>query len=278
MEGVYALPIKTSFNLPLVTSFRGYDLYLEPGRSPGVYDELFEEGDLFLFRSTSMLEDALKLGCPKKKCRVQHSGIDTKKIPFKERDQLKEDEPIKLLFVGRFVEKKAPLLAVEVFTRLCEVYGNLEFTMIGDGSLFKETKGMVKKCGLEGKVHLPGFVPYADVVCEMLSSHIFFMPFQTASDGDKEGIPNSLKEASATGMPVVSTFHSGITEAVIDGKTGLLAPEGDIDGLVEKLSHLIDNPDLWNDLGQAGHKLMEEEFDIRKETQKLERFYEELIR
>jgi len=276
-EGVYGLFIKESFGLPLVTSFRGYDLYLEPVRNPGIYDELFEKGDLFLFRSKSMLKDAVKIGCPNDRSRVHHTSLDLNRLPYAARKLPSKRKPIKLLSVGRFVEKKAPLLAVEVFSKLCETRENLEFTMVGGGPLFEETKGMVKKCGLEGKVHLPGFVPYADVVSEMLSSHIFFMPFQTASDGDKEGIPNSLKEASATGMPVVSTFHSGITEAVIDGKTGLLASEGDVEGLVDKLSYLIENQDLWGQFGMAGRELMEEEFDIIKETEKLEGFYSELL-
>jgi glycosyltransferase involved in cell wall biosynthesis len=103
------------------------------------------------------------------------------------------------------------------------------------------------------------------------------MPFKTAPDGDKEGIPNSVKEASATGLPVVSTFHSGVPEAVLDGKTGLLADEEEEDALVGKLSYLIENQDVWSIFGKAGRELMEKEFDIIKETEKLEGFYSKLL-
>jgi colanic acid/amylovoran biosynthesis glycosyltransferase len=135
----------------------------------------------------------------------------------------------------------------------------------------------IEERGLSQSIELLGYQPHNKVIEEMLDSHIFFMPFKTAPDGDKEGIPNSVKEASATGLPVVSTFHSGVPEAVLDGKTGLLADEEEEDALVGKLSYLIENQDVWSIFGKAGRELMEKEFDIIKETEKLEGFYSKLL-
>jgi len=111
----------------------------------------------------------------------------------------------------------------------------------------------------------------------MINSHILIQPSVTATNGDKESIPNVLIEAQATGMPVISTFHAGIPELVLDGKSGYLVKEREIDGLSEKLNILIENSGLWVEFGKTGRKLVEDEFNIHKQVAKLEKLYAEMI-
>jgi len=84
-------------------------------------------------------------------------------------------------------------------------------------------------------------------------------------------------EAMATGLPVVSTYHAGIPELVIDKKTGFLVPEKDVDGLVDRLDYLIAHPELWEKLGSEGREVVEEKFDLFKQVRKLEKTYRSLL-
>ena len=87
----------------------------------------------------------------------------------------------------------------------------------------------------------------------------------------------ALIEMSAYGMPIVSTFHCDIPEVVLDGKSGFLVPEKDTKGLAERLEHLINHPELWEPMGRAGRKHIEEEFNIVKQSVKLEEIYDSLL-
>lgn len=109
------------------------------------------------------------------------------------------------------------------------------------------------------------------------ASHISFTSV-TSKDGDTEGgAPVSLIEMSASGMPVVSTWHCDIPEVVEDGVTGLLVKERDVDGLVNALETLINNPDKWNNFGCSGRRRIEERHDIRNTVRKLEDIYKQAI-
>ena len=78
-------------------------------------------------------------------------------------------------------------------------------------------------------------------------------------------------------MPIVSTFHCDIPEVVVDGKSGFLVQEKDTNGLAERIEHLINHPELWESMGTAGRKHVEEEFNIAKQAAKLESIYDSLL-
>jgi colanic acid/amylovoran biosynthesis glycosyltransferase len=95
----------------------------------------------------------------------------------------------------------------------------------------------------------------------LAQSHILIAPSVTAADGDEEGIPNTLKEAMAMGLPVISTVHAGIPELVNDGVSGFLVPERDVEALADRLMRLVDQPETWAAMGRAGRRQIEAEFD-----------------
>ena len=111
-----------------------------------------------------------------------------------------------------------------------------------------------------------------------VDSHIFLQPSTRTSDGDIEGIPNALKEAMATGMPVIATRHSGIPELVKDGMSGLLVPEGDVTALANCLTQLLGNPESWPPLGKFARELVLQTFDIHPVTESLIDLYESLAK
>jgi colanic acid/amylovoran biosynthesis glycosyltransferase len=78
-------------------------------------------------------------------------------------------------------------------------------------------------------------------------------------------------------LPVLSTWHSGIPDAVIDEQTGFLVPERDVDALASRLGHLLDNPELWRVMGRNGRRHIEESFDVRTLTQELVQHYRDVM-
>lgn len=98
------------------------------------------------------------------------------------------------------------------------------------------------------------------------SSDILLAPSVTAENGDQEGIPGSLMQAMACGLPVVSTLHSGIPELVEDGVSGFLAPERNAEVLAEKLEYLLEHPELWEPMGKAGRLRVAQDFEINKQV------------
>ena len=106
--------------------------------------------------------------------------------------------------------------------------------------------------GVNDKVRFVGAKPAADVIRFLHSADVLLAPSVTGSDGDIEGMPVSIMEGMASGLPVVATHHSGIPEVVADGRSGFLVDEHDVDGLARRLSDLAADPNLRARMGLAG--------------------------
>ena len=102
-------------------------------------------------------------------------------------------------------------------------------------------------------------------------------PSVTGPDGDMEGIPTVTMEAMASGLPVIATLHSGIPEAVVDGYTGLLSPEKDVEAMAENIIRLYDHPAFGSRLGRQGRAHVLQEFNIVKQNQKVLDLYQRIV-
>src|SRR6185295_16391013 len=115
--------------------------------------------------------------------------------------------------------------------------------------------------GLTGAVELRGFLSQPDLNALYAQSHLFLHPSQMAADQNQEGVPNSMLEAMATGLPVVATTHGGIPEAVAHEQTGLLVPERDPAALHAALERITAHSEWLYVLGQAASRAVREEFE-----------------
>ncbi len=265
--------------LPLITTFYGYDVSMLPQKDGWRerYQRLFEAGRLFLVEGNHMKKQLQALGCPVKKIRVQHIAVDVRGIPFKER-RLEVGENVRILFCGRFVEKKGLEYALMAIKILVKSHPNIEFRVIGDGALRQPLEDLIAKENLGTYVQLLGYQPLNVLREEIQEAHILLQPSVTAKDGDSEGgAPTVLLEAQASGLPVVSTIHADIPEVVVDGKSGFLVPERNPEALAEKLAYLIEHPERWAEMGRAGRGHIEEHYNIEKEVRKLEDVYREVL-
>lgn len=289
MSGYNSLFVKKAFSLPLVTTFYGLDLGQVPYQFPEWrkrYLKLFDAGDLFLLEGSHMRDCLVELGCPSEKTSVQHLGIDLDKTYYRKREP-GEDETVKVLVVGSFREKKGMPYAMEAFGTVMRDNPGLKMslTIIGDSSgkpdEEKEKSRILEaidRYRISGSVKMLGYQPFSVLNHELYRHHIFLSPSVTAADHDTEGgAPVTIIEASASGMPVVSTLHCDIPEVVLNGKSGYLVPERDVESLAEKLDLLVRNPPAWEKMGLAGRRHIEDAYDVKKQVRKLEEIYGNLL-
>lgn len=277
--GLFAVPLKQilSSNSRVVTSIRGSDVTKFLQQHPGAYNRLFREGDLFLPVCEFLRERLIQEGCEKKKIVVHYSGIDCSKFEYVQRQRV-FGEPIKVLTTARLVEKKGIVFAIEAVASLLSKGEKIEFTVVGDGILRKGLQQLIEDMGIGRHVTLVGSKTHEQVKMFLEQSHVLIAPSLTSESGDQEGIPNAIKEAMASGLPVISTFHSGIPELVSDGVSGLLVPERDAASLADALAYLIRHPEICKEMGQAGRRQVEQKFETNVLSKQLEELYLELMK
>ncbi|MBP1990983.1 glycosyltransferase [Paenibacillus eucommiae] len=277
-SGIRMLPLKEKWSVPLVTSFHGCD-------SPGTdrmrkhkksLQRLFAIGECFTVPCQAMKRELMKHGCPEDKITVQYSGIDLDQFTYKERS-FPEEGPLNIIYVGRMVEKKGAELLLKAFQRLQQTIPQARLTLVGEGALKNKLQKLSKKLRIDKHVEFKGALSHQEVVKQLERSHIFCLPSMEDRTGNQEGIPNAIKEAMACGLPVVSTFHSGIPELIEDGRTGHLVAEKDVNGLVRKLIDLIRQPETWSELGRNARAKIEADFNRNVQTEKLERLFDHVI-
>src|SRR5690606_18550174 len=124
--------------------------------------------------------------------------------------------------------------------------------MAGDGQLLNICKNLVKYLNLQSHVEFPGIITPETYRKYLEESLAFLQHYITTETGDMERTPLAVLEASAAGIPVISTNHAGIPDVIIDGETGLLCKEHDVEGMAQHMITLLDNPEKAKRIGAAG--------------------------
>ncbi|TJU80163.1 MAG: colanic acid biosynthesis glycosyltransferase WcaL [Mesorhizobium sp.] len=227
------------------------------------YRRLFASADGIITPSRFIAERLIQIGCPLEKLHVSPCGI----LP--ERFTPSKRESGRLLVVGRFVEKKSPHLAIEAFARIAPRFPGARLDLVGDGPLMARSKALVTQENLSDRVVFHGYRSTEFVQGMMQNAAIFVQHSVTARNGDMEGLPVSILEAMASALPVVATRHSGIPEAVVDGETGILVDEHDIEGMAEAFASLLAEPHLAAEMGDAGRQRVLDHFTQRHTRDRL---------
>ena len=262
--------------LPMLTSFYGADATQYP-RLPGWrerYGRLFAEGEGFLVEGRAMKKRLVELGCPVEKIHVHHLGVDVERISFVERRPIGR---VRFLICAAFREKKGIPYALRALAQAREERPfSFELVLIGDGPDRPEIKKLVEDLGLSEQVDVRGMRPYSEVIGELGRCHALLQTSATAADGDGEGgAPVILLDAQASGMPVVGTYHADIPEYVVDGVSGFLAPERDVEGLADCILRLVGAPEKWTEMGREGRRHVEMNYSATTQGEELEGIYDE---
>jgi colanic acid/amylovoran biosynthesis glycosyltransferase len=223
----------------LATIFHGLDIShtktLKDSKAD--YINLFKRSELVLPISELWAHKLISLGCPKEKVHISRMGINVDLFKFNE-SQYSNDSPLHIVSVARFVEKKGLEYAIQACDYLKRENIAYKYSIIGDGPLTPILKQRITELGLEEYVRILGFQPQEKIRELLAKADVFLLPSVVATDGDMEGIPVALMEAMAIGLPVISTYHSGIPELIENNISGWLVKERDAEAIAKVLSSL----------------------------------------
>ncbi len=259
----------------VVVCLRGSDISAHL-KYRGMYKKMFKKADFFLPVCDYFRKKLIELGCKSSKIMVHHAAIDCAQFFFRVRNK-PENNKINMVSVCRLVPKKGLDYAVKAFAEIVRKYPQAHYYIVGDGPERTYLELLIYQLNLQDNVTLCGWKSHHEVVAILDRSHIFVLPSRTADDGNEEGIPNALKEAMAMGLISIGTWHAGTPELIDDGISGFLVPEKNVIQLVSTIEHVIEHPEIWESVGVAGRRKIEEEFETKQSAQRLERLFYDLL-
>jgi colanic acid/amylovoran biosynthesis glycosyltransferase len=257
----------TASKVPLVAHFHGYDASIHSVISEyrQQYSLMFEGIAAIISVSNEMTSQLIKLGAAKASIHTIPYGVN---LDFFSETQ-PENNPKKLIFVGRFTEKKAPDLLLNAFNIALQKVPDAKLIMIGNGELSNFVVQTIKALKIEHAVQILPWQTPDEIVTQLKNARAYVQHSRIAKNGDSEGTPNSILEASACGLPVISTYHAGIKEAVIHGVTGYLVDEGDWRLMGVYMTEYLENPEIAGEMGRAGRKHITENYALNCQNEKL---------
>jgi colanic acid/amylovoran biosynthesis glycosyltransferase len=281
-SGMYALPYASQYRLPLVVTFHGVDVTVLnswarflPQRWPYAFlaPRLLNRMTLGLCVSNEIRDRLRALGAPSDRLVIHRLGIDLSQFTMGARDPTR----VEVIMVGRLVEKKGFEYGVQAFARVAKSAPNVFLSIVGDGPRRRALEQLVAELGIGDRVKFTGVLASREVGDRLRRSDVMLAPSVTGRDGNREGSPMTVKEASASQVVPVSTYHAGIPEIVDDGVTGFLVNERDVEGLADRLGRLVRDQNLRAQLGRAARAKMEREFDNRRQVDELEKLYDRAV-
>ncbi len=274
----YALPYAAYCDLPLVVTLHGFDVtalathrrfHPKHWRYALLSPWLLQRTTRVLAASTEMAELIERVGAPRERIHVWRLGVELP--PLDHREQPANE----VLMVGRFVEKKGFEYGLQAFALLAERFPEMRLVIVGDGELGPRLRELTQRGGIEDRVEFTGVLPHAAVLERVSRCRVLLAPSVTAASGDRESGLIVVKEAAARGVPAVASRHGGIPEIIVDGETGFLVAERDVDTLADRLTRLLGSSELRDRLGVAARRRMESEYEIGARVRELERHYDE---
>ncbi|UWM62636.1 glycosyltransferase [Enterobacter sp. CP102] len=284
VDGLYALNYARKLDIPLFTTLHGFDVttsrkHFFLSKSPAWINyalfqkRLIQNGQRFLCVSDYIRQKAIEAGFHENKTLTHRIGIDVEKYQPNGLEQ--KDRTI--IHVGRLVEKKGTEILIDAINIIKHRLDGYQLHIIGDGPLRNYLSSKIKALKLDNHIKFLGEMPHSDVIDKIKTASFAVVPSVKAKSGDCEGLPTVIMEAAAFSLPVIGTFHSGIPEAIIDGKTGFLVKERDPVSLSHRIMQLIESENLQSSFGAAGRELMKREFNLVTQTEKLEKMYSEFL-
>jgi colanic acid/amylovoran biosynthesis glycosyltransferase len=260
--GCAILDIAKELRIPLIVHFHGYDAssvkLIDKYREQ--YQLLFQYASKVIAVSLKMKSDLIKLGANEDKVIYSPCGpslVFADIVPD-------YDHSGSVCFVGRFVDKKAPYILIEVMNRVLKKGVTFKLVMAGDGVLLDSCRNLARIYGLEKYITFPGAVDQSEVKNIMRNSFCYIQHSVTSADGETEGTPVSVTEASLAGLPVISTNHAGISDVILHNETGFLVDEFDVDSMTEYLLLLFGNRELAREMGIKAKKRVFDNFSLDK--------------
>ena len=262
-------------NIPLVTSFYGSDVSRLPSELfwEKRYNKLAESGAYFIAASDFMKHQLTELGFPQEKIGTVRFGLHPEEFSF----ESKKPNQNNIMMVGRLVEKKGFEYAIRAVAQLKNHGFEPDVNIYGDGPLMNGLKQLASDLNLDDQIHFHGFLPNNKISLAHQKHSIILAPSVTASDGDMEGLPNTILEAMASGTVVVATKHAAIPEAIHHKETGFLAKESDINELSGILIQIFQGRFDLEQIRKKARITIEQQYTIKKMVSDTEQIYDRFV-
>lgn len=272
--GVHLLPLVRAWDKPSVVSFHGADVLVDLHKSAyrRATIEMLAAVKRVLVRSDSLGRALVDLGCDRAKIDIVRAGIPLDEFAFRERE-IPADGAWRLLQAGRLIEKKGFPITLRAFAEFAKRYPRSTMTIAGEGPMLDQLKSLAAELKIDNRVSFTGFVRQKELRALYYSSHLFLHPSQIGADGNQEGVPNSMLEAMATGLPVLATKHGGIPEVIENNVSGILVAEHDGAALASALIDMVQDRQLLMRVALAGSESVRQKFGQRANVQTLEDVY-----
>ncbi|MEM7603706.1 MAG: glycosyltransferase family 4 protein, partial [Verrucomicrobiota bacterium] len=167
-------------------------------------------------------------------------------------------------------------LSLEAFAKVRAQHPSATFEIAGEGPLLPTLQNQAESLGIADAVEFSGFLDQSELQTACAKAHVFLHPSRVAQDGNQEGVPNSMLEAMATGLPTVATHHGGIPEAITHDESGLLVPEDDLEAFTAEVFRILDQGDLRSSLATGARTAVEAKFSSQAQITNLEAIYREV--
>lgn len=256
--GANVLNVCKSLRIPLVVTFFGYDasVYKILQQYEFAYKDMFKYASAVIVVSRSIEEKLKDLGCLAEKIHYSPTG------PHDRFFNIRPDFSRKLFVsTGRFVDKKAHYYTILAFNEVLKKHPDARLVIAGEGALLNVCINLIRFLKIEYAVSLPKVITLEKFSEYLSVARAYVQHSVTAMDGDMEGTPVAILEASAAGVPVISTRHAGIPDVVVDGQTGFLVDEHDVIGMSKYMLAVLEDEELARKIGANGKTFVIENFN-----------------
>jgi len=223
--------------------------------------------DMIIAVSKAVKAQAVLLGAEPSDVAVIPNGVDSSE--FKPGGTRDPKGPKRIACVGRLIHNKGVQFLVEAAPLVLASHPDVEFVIVGEGPMREHLVRMTEKLGVKHAFRFVGKVPsVADVLREC---HLFVRPSLT------EGMPLTVLEAMACGLPVVASSISGTPEVVLDGETGMLVEAGNVGQLADAITKLLSDESYAMKIGYNALRLVKEHYSWDNTAELTLRVYEEVL-
>ncbi|RKE97992.1 glycosyltransferase family 4 protein [Ichthyenterobacterium magnum] len=263
----HLLPVLNILNIPIVVHFHGYDASVKHViEHCNYYKDVFALAHKVIAVSKPMEQMLLQLGCPKAKLVYNVYGPQPEFLEVEATFSKQQ-----FIAIGRFTNKKAPYYTIMAFKEVLSKYPEALLLMAGDGALLNACRNLVKHYNIESNVKFLGVITPEAFRGYLSESLAFVQHSVTADNGDMEGTPLAVLEASAAGLPVISTYHAGIPDVILHKETGLLCEAHDVATMREHMLSVLNSTDYAKQLGVAGRVRIKTYFSLERHIKKLDK-------
>ena len=256
-------------NIPYTFTAHAKDIYHEDIDFGKLQSKIHDASSVITVSNYNLEHLTRMFRSDKDKIKRVYNGLDLRKLQYRSPENRKPN----IITIGRLVEKKGLNILVDACEILAKHGVEFHCSIIGKGELESELLEQIKEKNLQNKVELTGALPRTKALQKFYDASIFTAPAVVANDGNRDGLPTSILEAMALGVPCISTDVTGIPEVLKDNKTGIVIPQNNSVELAKAIERLLNDSKLSILLSENARKLIESNFDIRKNSAKIREIF-----